>query len=122
MGDMPESQKQVLAVQFLNVVGVDWMRKFMNGSSPQTFTPLIGSQSTTFTNNPSPLELFVNKAQLFENGRMSEEDFKRASVDYLHQMRDEYKKTEPNGAIQNLKDGFTRLIAPPEAEKNVATR
>lgn len=120
-GGLPESQKQVLAVQFLNVVGVEWMKRFMHGSDPKTIVSGLGSQMT-ISENPSPLEIFVTKAQQFENNRMSEEDFKRASVDFLTTMRDQYKSQEPNSAVETIKQGMVRQIAPTEAQYANARR
>ncbi|MDD5454188.1 MAG: hypothetical protein PHW62_01630 [Candidatus Ratteibacteria bacterium] len=121
-GGMAESQKQILAVQFLNVVGVDWMKRFMYGSDPRTIVSPLGNQSMTITQNPTPLELYITKAQLFQNNRMSEEDFKRASVDFLTAMRDQFKVQEPNSAVETLKQGLIRQISPPQEGQHATTR
>jgi len=113
-GSLSESQRQVLAVQFLNVVGVDWMKKFMFGADPKTIMSPTGMQSMTFSNNPSPLEMFVTKAQQFENNRMSEEDFRRAAVEYLTQMRNQFKTQEPNSAVETMKQNMIKQLPPPE--------
>jgi len=120
-GTLSESQKQVLAVQFLNVVSVDWMKKFMFGADPKSLSSPLGNQLMTISANPSPLELFVTKAQQFENNRMSEEDFKRAAVDFLSNMRDQFNTKEPNSAIESMKQGLVKQITPP-LEAQYATR
>jgi hypothetical protein len=114
-GTLSDGQKQVLAIQFLNVVGVEWMRNFMSGAEPRTLTLPVGGQSVTMTNRPSPLELFITKAQMFENNQMTEEDFKRAATEYLDQMKKEYEK-EPNSAVEILKKGVTRTAVPQRSE------
>ncbi len=119
-GGLAESQKQVLAVQFLNVVGVDWMRRFMYGADPKTVSSPLG-MPITLTQNPTPLEILVTKSQQFENNRMSEEDFKRAIVDYMNGMRDQFKTQEPNSAVETMKQGLVRQIAPPQQEVQRAT-
>lgn len=108
-GTLSDGQKQVLAIQFLNVVGVDWMRNFMGGADPRTIISPVGMHPLTISKKPTPLELFITKAQMFENNTMTEEDFKRASLEYLNQMQEEFKK-EPNSAVETMKQNILKQI------------
>jgi hypothetical protein len=112
-GSLSENQKQIMAVQFLNVVGVDWMKRFLLGAEQHVVSTPGGLQKLTVSGTPSPVEMVVSTLQKYENGQLSEEDFNNALKNYLDIQRRRFKDNEPNSAVEQSKEALVHSTVAP---------
>ena len=112
---LTDTQKFMLASQATNIVGIDYMRKFILGAEQHVIQLPVGSQKLTMSRASTPTELFILQAQQFATGKTTPEQFSRAMEDYKRH-QDDVIKTAPsiNAASEQLS---TELLAKSRGEQ-----
>ncbi len=112
-GTLSETQKQTLVLQVANVVGIDYLRKFLLGVEQYNVSTTTGQQRMTLPKNPSPTDLMIAYAQAYENNQMSAEEYSKSVRSVLEMMREGIKKGEtPNSAVERTRENLITSVTP----------
>jgi len=116
-GSLTITQKQQLCLQVANVVGYDYLKQFI-GSVAEYNAPTgtVDGQRMNISKSMSPNEMIIAYAQLYQNGTMKEEDYRRAIEEQLNKLRSNLRTQDPNSAIQQSREDLVQKLAPASTE------
>ncbi len=119
-GGLSETQKQTLCLQVANVVGFDYLQRFMTGAKQYESPTPSGIHRMTVPQQMTPTDIMVEYARQYQNNQISEEEYNKAILEQLGRLRNSLKREDPNSAIQIAKDELTKRAAPQGVVKQYA--